>query len=123
VLHKRAHPTWADAAYLTFYLVALAGILSFPRRFGSSRPLPGGILLGALVLTVLTGPQARVAGTDGKPVSFMVSIGIAESAGCADLPALLALADLAMYEAKRAGGGCWRAFEGTGQVADAVPGT
>jgi diguanylate cyclase (GGDEF)-like protein len=25
--------------------------------------------------------------------------------------------------AKRAGGGCWRAFEGTGQVADAVPAT
>jgi diguanylate cyclase (GGDEF)-like protein len=73
------------------------------------------------VAAQLTGPPARVAGSDGKPVSFTVSIGIAESAGCADLPALLARADLAMYGAKRAGGGCWRAFEGTGQVADAVP--
>jgi len=58
---------------------------------------------------------------DGQPVGFTVSIGIAESSGCADLPSLLARADLAMYEAKRAGGGCWRAFEGTGQVPDAVP--
>jgi diguanylate cyclase (GGDEF)-like protein len=73
------------------------------------------------VAAQLTGPPARVTGSDGEPVSFTVSIGIAESAGCADLPALLARADLAMYEAKRAGGGCWRAFEGTGQVADAVP--
>jgi hypothetical protein len=32
VLHKRAYPTWADAAYLSFYVVAFAGILSFPVR-------------------------------------------------------------------------------------------
>lgn len=37
------------------------------------------------------------------------------------LPALFTpLADLAMYEAKRAGGGCWRRFEDTEQTA-AVP--
>jgi diguanylate cyclase (GGDEF)-like protein len=56
----------------------------------------------------LTGPPARVTGSDGTPVSFTVSVGIAESGRCGDLPSLLAHADLAMYEAKRAGGACWR---------------
>jgi diguanylate cyclase (GGDEF)-like protein len=60
---------------------------------------------------------ARVTASDGTPVPFTVSIGIAESAECRDLQSLLARADLAMYEAKRAGGGCWRAFEGAGQQA------
>jgi diguanylate cyclase (GGDEF)-like protein len=84
--------------------------------------IPGTTSVRAVqVAAQLTGPPARMTGSDGEPVSFTVSIGIAESAGCADLPALLARADLAMYEAKRAGGGCWRAFDGTGQVADAVP--
>jgi predicted signal transduction protein with EAL and GGDEF domain len=35
-----------------------------------------------------------------------------------DLPTLLARADRAMSEAKRAGGGCWRLFEDTKQAAD-----
>jgi diguanylate cyclase (GGDEF)-like protein len=78
-------------------------------------------LRAAQIAAQLTGPPSRVTGSDGQPVGFTVSIGIAESSGCADLPSLLARADLAMYEAKRAGGGCWRAFEGTGQVPDAVP--
>jgi diguanylate cyclase (GGDEF)-like protein len=69
---------------------------------------------------VLTGPPARVAGADGSPVSFTLSVGIAESSGCRDLPSLLARADLAMYEAKRAGGGCFRVFEGTEMSPDAV---
>ena len=62
----------------------------------------------------LTGPSARVTGRDGSPVTFGVSVGIAECPGCPDLPSLLARADLAMYEAKRAGGGCWRAFADVG---------
>ncbi|MGH3177996.1 MAG: hypothetical protein ACRDPF_29480 [Streptosporangiaceae bacterium] len=45
-------------------------------------------------------------------------MGIAECAPCRDLPALLAHADRAMYEAKRAGGGCWRLYEDTEQAAD-----
>ena len=32
VRHERAYPTWADAAYLSFYLVAFAGLLTFPSR-------------------------------------------------------------------------------------------
>ena len=68
----------------------------------------------------LTGPPARVTGADGSPVAFTLSVGIAESAGCRDLPSLLARADLAMYEAKRAGGGCFRVFQGTEMSPDAV---
>ncbi len=30
VLHQRPDPSWADAAYLTFYPVAFAGLLAFP---------------------------------------------------------------------------------------------
>jgi diguanylate cyclase (GGDEF)-like protein len=68
----------------------------------------------------LTGPPARVAGADGSPVAFTLSVGIAESAGCRDLPSLLARADLAMYGAKRAGGGCFQIFQGTGLSPDAI---
>jgi diguanylate cyclase len=32
LLHLRAYPTWADAAYLSFYMVAFAGLLAFPAR-------------------------------------------------------------------------------------------
>ena len=52
----------------------------------------------------LTRPPARAFGSDGKPVIVSVSVGIAEGKSCRDLPALLAHADLAMYEAKRPAG-------------------
>jgi diguanylate cyclase (GGDEF)-like protein len=68
----------------------------------------------------LTGPPARVTGADGSPVTFTLSVGVAESSGCRDLPSLLARADLAMYEAKRAGGGCFRVFQGTEMAPDAA---
>jgi diguanylate cyclase (GGDEF)-like protein len=64
----------------------------------------------------LTGPPARTSGADGQPVAFTVSVGIAEIGSCPDLPTLLAHADAAMYEAKRAGGGCWRLYEDTEQA-------
>ncbi len=70
----------------------------------------------AQIAEQLTGSPAHIAGPDGTPVPYTVSVGIAESTNCHDLQGLLARADLAMYEAKRAGGGCWRIFEGKGQV-------
>ena len=80
--------------------------------------VPGITSLRAIQIAArLTGPPARVTGRDGQPVIFSVSVGIAESGSSRDLPTLLAHADLAMYEAKRAGGGCWRRFEDTEQTA------
>jgi diguanylate cyclase (GGDEF)-like protein len=75
--------------------------------------IPGTTSLRAAQLAArLTGPSARVTSSDGMLVSFTVSVGVAESVGSGDLPGLLARADLAMYEAKRAGGACWRIFDG-----------
>jgi diguanylate cyclase (GGDEF)-like protein len=70
----------------------------------------------AQIAEQLTGSPSHIVGPDGTPIPYTVSVGIAESTHCPDLQALLARADLAMYEAKRAGGDCWRIFEGTGQV-------
>ena len=83
--------------------------------------LPGVTSLRAIQIAArLTGPPARVTGSDGAPVTFSVSVGIVDGAGGPDLPSLLARADLAMYDAKRAGGGCWRAFEATERAAGPV---
>jgi diguanylate cyclase (GGDEF)-like protein len=84
--------------------------------------IPGTTSLRAAQLAArLTGPPARVTSSDGTPVSFTVSVGIAESVGSGDLPGLLARADLAMYEAKRAGGACWRIFDGHRMGAQSDP--
>ncbi len=75
--------------------------------------IPGTTSLRATQIAAqLTGPPTRVIGSDGAPVSFTASIGIAESARCGDLPSLLARADLAMYQAKRVGGASWCVFDG-----------
>jgi diguanylate cyclase (GGDEF)-like protein len=83
--------------------------------------VPGITSLRAIQIAArLTGPPARVTGSDGNPVTFTVSVGIAECAPGRDMPTLLAHADRAMYQAKRAGGGCWRLYEDTEQVADSA---
>jgi diguanylate cyclase (GGDEF)-like protein len=73
--------------------------------------VPGITSLRAIQLAdQLSRPVSRVLGRDGKPVPYSVSIGIAECPPCGDLSVLLMHADLAMYEAKEAGGGGWRIF-------------
>jgi diguanylate cyclase (GGDEF)-like protein len=62
----------------------------------------------------LVRPPTGVLGRDSKPLAYTLSIGIAECPADGDLPGLLAHADLAMYEAKQAGGGGWHVFRGTG---------
>ena len=68
----------------------------------------------------LARPTPRVLGRDGKPLTYTTSIGIAESPPGCDLPTLLMHADIAMYQAKRAGGGSWRIFTDTTAVTEAV---
>jgi diguanylate cyclase len=58
----------------------------------------------------LTRPAPGAPGRDRTPPAYSVSIGIAECPPCHDLSVLLRQADLARYEAKQAGGGCWRKF-------------
>lgn len=54
-------------------------------------------------------------GSDGKPLAYNSSVGIAECPPYEDLTALLIHADRAMYVAKQAGGGDWRIFgDGSG---------
>jgi diguanylate cyclase (GGDEF)-like protein len=82
--------------------------------------VPGITSLRAIQLAdQLTRSVARVLGRDGKPLTYTTSIGIAECPPGGDLTTLLMHADLAMYEAKQAGGGGWRVFGGaaTGQAA------
>jgi diguanylate cyclase (GGDEF)-like protein len=69
----------------------------------------------------LTRPTVRTLGGDGEYIAYTISIGIAECPPDADLPTLLMHADLAMYEAKQAGGGGWRIYGGTGGSVRAEP--
>jgi hypothetical protein len=61
----------------------------------------------------LVRPPTHVLGRDSRPLAYTVSIGIAECTADGDLPSLLTHADLAMYEAKQAGGGGWHIFRAT----------
>jgi diguanylate cyclase (GGDEF)-like protein len=87
--------------------------------------LPGITSLRAIQLAEqLTRLVARFHGSDGKPLAYSASIGIAEYPLDGDLTTLLMHADLAMYEAKQAGGGGWRIFgeaAETEQAATEVP--
>ena len=64
----------------------------------------------AQIAARLTRPPTRLTSRDGTSATFTISVGVAESTGSGDLPSLLARADLAMYEAKKAGGACFRIF-------------
>jgi diguanylate cyclase len=70
-------------------------------------------LRAAQIAGQLAGPAARVPGRGGKPLTYSASVGIAECPPGCDLPALLAHADQAMYEAKRAGGSTWCIYDDT----------
>jgi diguanylate cyclase (GGDEF)-like protein len=70
----------------------------------------------------LTRPTARALGRDGEYIAYTISVGIAECPPNGDLPTLLMHADLAMYEAKQAGGGGWRIFGETRGSGRAEPG-
>ena len=73
--------------------------------------MPGVTSLRAIQLAgQLTRLVTRFHGSDGKQLAYSSSIGIAESPPDGDLTTLLMHADLAMYEAKQAGGGSWRIF-------------
>jgi diguanylate cyclase (GGDEF)-like protein len=73
--------------------------------------MPGVTTLRAIQLAEqLTRLVTRFHGSDGKQLAYTASIGIAESAPDGNLTTLLMHADLAMYEAKQAGGGGWRIF-------------
>ena len=72
---------------------------------------PGMTSLRAIELAGhLARPVTRVHGRDGQLLAYTTSIGIAECPAGMDLPTMLMRADLAMYEAKQAGGGRWRVF-------------
>ncbi len=73
--------------------------------------VPGITSLRAIQLAdQLTRRVTRFHGSDGRPLGYSASIGIAECSPDGDLTTLLMHADLAMYEAKQAGGGGWRIF-------------
>ena len=73
--------------------------------------VPGITSLRAIQLAdKLTRRVTRFHGSDGRPLGYSASIGIAECPPDGDLTTLLMHADLAMYEAKQAGGGGWRIF-------------
>jgi diguanylate cyclase (GGDEF)-like protein len=68
-LHRRSYPTWADAAYLSFYPAAFCGLISFPDRQSAKERLrllldTGMVFTGGAMLTwyVALGPAIATAG-------------------------------------------------------------
>ena len=72
----------------------------------------------AQVASRLLARSSDAAALDGFEVGveFSFSVGIAEAAGCRSLDTLLARADLALYDAKRAGRGVARTFRGVDEA-------
>jgi diguanylate cyclase (GGDEF)-like protein len=66
----------------------------------------------AQVASRLLSRSGEAADLEGAGVEFSFSVGVAEARGCRSFDALLARADLALYEAKRAGRGVARTFRG-----------
>ena len=84
--------------------------------------VPGITSLRAIQLAdQLVRPPAEALGRDGKPLSCTASIGLAECPPCTELSVLLMQAELAMQEAKRAGGGTWRIFGDTAAAQHSGP--
>ena len=81
--------------------------------------VPGITSLRAIQIAArLTGPPARVTGSDGNPVTFTVSVGIAE---CATGPGHANPArprGPGHVRGQAGGGGRWRLYEDTEQAAD-----
>jgi diguanylate cyclase (GGDEF)-like protein len=71
-LHRRPYPTWADAAYLSFYPVAFCGLISFPgrRRSGPERLRllleMGMVFTGAAMLIWYVALGPAIAATGGR---------------------------------------------------------
>jgi diguanylate cyclase (GGDEF)-like protein len=77
-------------------------------------------LRAAQIADQLARPTTCVIGRNGKPLTYSASVGIAECLPGWDLPTLLTHADVAMYEAKRAGGGSWRIYDDTMEATQAA---
>src|ERR1700753_2532392 len=84
VLHKKPYPTWADAAYLSFYVGAVTGLMTFPsRRRTRSERLRlvldmGTVFIGGVTLIwyLILGPAVRGADFDLQDlVTFAYPVG------------------------------------------------
>jgi hypothetical protein len=81
VLHTRPYPSWADACYLAFYPLMLAGMLQLPHPARARRDLTrlladaGTVLLGggAVVWYVLLGPTAVAGGESHLQLAFSIA--------------------------------------------------
>jgi signal transduction histidine kinase len=96
-LHEKPYPTFADAAYLAFYPLLLAGILQFPRdRFHGfavvrvALDAAATVAAGAAIVWFVTLASATESG--GSPLQLAVSIAYP----CGDLLLIMALTALAV---------------------------
>ena len=105
VICARLHDQGEAAAIAERLIASLAGPISLPADSIRSPELSA--LAGAPLVP-------RPAGDEAVDVRVQVSIGIAFGPESADHEQLVELADAAMYQAKRAGSGCWCLSRGPG---------